>query len=250
MIVKYSDGTPDEAFTIDNGSTKTYTREIKAGVEVTLEWAKGPYDFECSFMVKSDNGRLIFTQGIDFANGFLFSWVNNCSTQNLSYNMCDGVQNLEYVESTNLPIELVWEAPVSGDVIQYEVYRNARFLGTTETLSYTDETATGSFTYTYSVRPVYADCFGYLSDIEVSFTQNIMENNAARAIVYPNPSNNDFTIVCNNMTRISVFNMMGSVIMDTQVNDSRYTIRNLNTGVYFINIETSNGNIVKKIVKL
>ena len=35
--------------------------------------------------------------------------------------------------------------------------------------------------------------------------------------------------------------------MNTHVNVNRYTISDLNSGVYFINIETNNGNVVHKI---
>ena len=43
---------------------------------------------------------------------------------------------------------------------------------------------------------------------------------------------------------------MGSMVMDSQVNDGRYVIGGLNAGVYFINIETNNGSVVRKVVKL
>lgn len=43
---------------------------------------------------------------------------------------------------------------------------------------------------------------------------------------------------------------MGSVIMDNNVNGNSYTVSDLNAGVYFINIETTNGNTVRKVVKL
>lgn len=251
LIVKYSDGTPDEAFTITNGYSQTYTREIKSGVEVTLEWNKGSWDLECSFVVKQDNGNIIYSQGTTFNNGFLFSWIQDCSIQQESFEMCDAVQNLHYVEATTLPIELAWDAPENNEVAHYEIYRDSKFLGTTEELAFSDETATGTFTYIYSVRPVYENCNGLMSSVEVYFSdENVNENNAIKASIYPNPSQNDFNIVCDNMTRVTVYNVMGSVITDAQVNDSRYTISDLESGVYFINIETNNGNVVRKVVKL
>ncbi len=251
LIVKYSDGTPDEAFTITNGYSQTYTREIKSGVEVTLEWNKGSWDLECSFVVKQDNGNIIYSQGTTFNNGFLFSWIQDCSIQQESFEMCDAVQNLHYVEATTLPIELAWDAPENNEVAHYEIYRDSKFLGTTEELAFSDETATGTFTYIYSVRPVYENCNGLMSIVEVYFSdENVNENNAIKASIYPNPSQNDFNIVCDNMTRVTVYNVMGSVITDAQVNDNRYTISDLESGVYFINIETNNGNVVRKVVKL
>ena len=253
LILKFSDGTPDDALTIASGYEKTYTKEISSGVEVTLEWNKGTWDLECSFVVKSDNGTVIYSDGGRFIEqGFLFSWVNDCSAQNPNYEMCEGIQNLQLVLPPNpeYPASFTWEAPAESEVLHYEIYRNSRFMGTTEELSYTDLTATGSFFYIYSVRPVYEDCFGLMSHLVADYINDVDENNTIKATIYPNPSQNEFNIVCDNMTRITVYNVMGSKIMDTDVNSSRYNISSLESGVYFINIETTDGNIVRKVVRL
>ena len=253
LILKFSDGTPDDALTIANGYEKTYTKEISSGVEVTLEWNRGTWDLECSFVVKSDNGTVIYSDGGRFINqGFLFSWVNDCSAQNPNYEMCEGIQNLQLVLPPNpeYPASFTWEAPAESDVLHYEIYRDSRFMGTTEELSYTDMTATGSFYYIYSVRPIYEDCSGMMSHLVADYINDVDENNTIRATIYPNPSQNEFNIVCDNMTRITVYNVMGSKIMDTDVNSSRYNISSLESGVYFINIETTDGNIVRKVVRL
>lgn len=253
LILKFSDGTPDDALTIANGYEKTYTKEISSGVEVTLEWNRGTWDLECSFVVKSDNGTVIYSDGGRFINqGFLFSWVNDCSAQNPNYEMCEGIQNLQLVLPPNpeYPASFTWEAPAENDVLHYEIYRDSRFMGTTEELSYTDMTATGSFYYIYSVRPIYEDCSGMMSHLVADYINDVYENNTIKATIYPNPSQNEFNIVCDNMTRITVYNVMGSKIMDTDVNSSRYNISSLESGVYFINIETTDGNIVRKVVRL
>lgn len=253
LILKFSDGTPDDALTIANGYEKTYTKEISSGVEVTLEWNRGTWDLECSFVVKSDNGTVIYSDGGRFIEqGFLFSWVNDCSAQNPNYEMCEGIQNLQLVLPPNpeYPASFTWEAPSESDVLYYEIYRDSRFMGTTEELSYTDMTATGSFYYIYSVRPIYEDCFGLMSHLVADYINDVDENNTIKATIYPNPSQNEFNIVCDNMTRITVYNVMGSKIMDTDVNSSRYSISSLESGVYFINIETTDGNIVRKVIRL
>ena len=253
LILKFSDGTPDDALTIASGYEKTYTKEISSGVEVTLEWNKGTWDLECSFVVKSDNGTVIYSDGGRFIEqGFLFSWVNDCSAQNPNYEMCEGIQNLQLVLPPNpeYPASFTWEAPAESDVLHYEIYRDSRFMGTTEELSYTDMTATGSFFYIYSVRPIYEDCSGMMSHLVADYINDVYENNTIKATIYPNPSQNEFNIVCDNMTRITVYNVMGSKIMDTDVNSSRYSISSLESGVYFINIDTTDGNIVRKVVRL
>ncbi|MBO5848156.1 MAG: S8 family serine peptidase [Bacteroidales bacterium] len=250
LIVKYSDGTPDEAFTVASGSSKTYTRQIGSGVEVSLEWVKGSWDLECSFIIKKENGAVIYKNGGFLDNGFLFSWVNDCSIVNNSYEMCEPVQNLTNNTEGGSKVNISWEAPANGEAIAYEVYRDSRYMGTTEELSYTDETVIGRSIYTYSVRPVYEECFGTFENIEVTYFDGICEDIINDKVsIYPNPSNNDFNIVCENMTRVRVYNVMGAMISDKQVGGSKYVVSGLESGIYFINIETSNGNVTRKVVR-
>lgn len=251
IYVKYSDGTPDDALTLSNGASQTFTREVGNGVEVTLEWIKGSWDIECSFVVMKENGTEIYSNGGFLDNGFLYSWVNDCSMMKPSYEMCESVRNLEsYYEETH-PANIRWEAPENGDVLHYEIYRDSKFMGTTEELTYTDETTSGSFFYHYSVRPIYENCYGTFVSIFVDFVDNVADiNSNINATVYPNPSNGKFTIECNDMTRISVINVMGAMVSDNQISSDRFVIDELEAGVYFVKIETKHGSAVCKIVRL
>ena len=132
----------------------------------------------------------------------------------------------------------------------HEVYRDSRFLGTTEELTVTDETTIGRGIYTYSVRPVYDNCFGTFENVEVSYFDSVCEELVnLNVTVYPNPSNSDFNIVCENMTRVRVYNVMGAMISDVQVSGGKHIVSGLESGIYFINIETSNGNVTRKVVR-
>ncbi|MBO5810689.1 MAG: S8 family peptidase [Bacteroidales bacterium] len=252
LVVKYSDGSDDDAFTVteEDGSGSTHTKEIGNGVEVTLEWIKGAWDSECSFVIKKSDGSVIYESTESLSTGIIYSWINDCAFQNHNYEMCEGIQNLE-IESP-YPVKIKWDSPTSETPLLYEIYRDTRFLGTTEELSFTDETAIGTFNYEYSVRPIYNECKGYSSYINIDHIsgERITEKTSIDASVYPNPSKNDFTVVCDNMTRISVYNIMGAMIMNTDVNADNHVISGLNAGVYFINIETNNGSAVRKVVKM
>ena len=250
LIVKYSDGTPDDAFTVSNGTSKTYTRQIGTGVEVSLEWVKGAWDLECSFIIKRENGAEIYRNGGSLSNGFLYSWVNDCSIINASYEMCEPVQNLTNNTEADANVNISWEAPANGEAIAYEVYRDSRYMATTEELSFTDETVIGRSIYTYSVRPVYEECFGTFENIEVTHSLGVCEELFnVNVSIYPNPSNSDFNIVCENMTRVKVYNVMGAIISDEQVSGSKYVVSGLESGIYFINIETNDGNVTRKVVR-
>jgi hypothetical protein len=130
----------------------------------------------------------------------------------------------------------------------YEVYRGTKLLGTTEEASFIDESSANG-KYVYSVRAIYEDCQGLFSDITVQNTVAIDENSAITASIYPNPSKDNFTIVCDNMTYIAVYNVVGNKVMEANVDGNNYVVNDLESGVYFVDIKTSEGNIVKRILK-
>ncbi|MBR5603301.1 MAG: S8 family serine peptidase [Bacteroidales bacterium] len=250
LIVKFDDGTEDKTLTIQNGNYETYTFNVKANVEVSLEWEKGEYDSECSFVVKKTNGNIIYSSPSFQNKGeFLFSWVNECSCANMSFNMCDAVQNLQGEQKQDV-IELSWNA--AGDATSYDIYRGSRFLGNTSETTFTDdyELIDGT-TYLYNVQVVYSDetCVGKLSTTEVTFsTESVSENGIINVSVFPNPNNGEFIVKCDNMNRITVYNVIGSIVKDIEVNTDSFVIEGLNSGVYFVNIRNNDSNIIKKVV--
>lgn len=249
IIVKYSDGTPDEAFTVLSGNSKTYKRKIGNDVEVTLNWVKGSWDVENSFVIKNENDNVIYRNGGFLDNGFLFSWVNNCSCQNESFEMCDAITDLN-ATTDKIIVDLSWNAPANNEVVNYEIYRDTRFLGTTEEMSFTDNSLTKSGKHVYSVRAVYNDCYGLFGNITVEASTGIYQNSEIKASVYPNPSHDNFVVVCDNMEKISVYNVVGTLLFEAETNNNNYVINGLSSGVYFIKIETENGIAISKIVKL
>ena len=250
LIVKFDDGTEDKTLTIQNGNYNTYTFNVKANVEVSLEWEKGQYDSECSFVVKNSNGNFIYSSPSFQNKGeFLFSWVNECSCANMSFAMCDAVQNLNGEQNQNA-IELNWEAANDADF--YEIYRGTRYLGNTTETTFTDDyELTNGTAYLYNVQVIYFDetCVGKLASTEVTFsTESVEENEIINVSVFPNPNNGEFTVKCDNMNRITVYNVIGSVVKDIEVNTDSFVIEGLNSGVYFVNIKNTDSNIIKKVV--
>ena len=250
LIVKFDDGTEDQTLTIQNGNYNTYTFNVKVNVEVSLEWEKGEYDSECSFVVKKTNGNIIYSSP-SFSNKgeFLFSWVTECSCASMSFNMCDAVQNLQGEQNQNA-IKLNWEAANDADF--YEIYRGTRLIGTTSETTFTDDyELTNGTTYLYNVQVIYFNesCVGKLASTEVTFsTESVEENEIINVSVFPNPNNGVFTVRCDNMSRITVYNVIGSVVKDIETNTDSFVIEGLNSGVYFVNIKNTDSNIIKKVV--
>ena len=72
----------------------------------------------------------------------------------------------------------------------------------------------------------------------------------SEASIFPNPSHDSFTIVCEGMRRVEVFSIDGKLLKTIQVNTPQCQLDGLESGVYFVRIEAENSVIVNKIVKL
>lgn len=73
------------------------------------------------------------------------------------------------------------------------------------------------------------------------------------AKLYPNPTNNSITLELNDFsfTKVSLFNLQGSIIQNVTMNSNTTTldVSNLTTGIYLVKIETEEGTAVQKIIK-
>jgi len=71
--------------------------------------------------------------------------------------------------------------------------------------------------------------------------------------VYPNPTNNVWTVSSKNQTinSIEVYNVLGKKVISSQPNTLSATIdaSNLTSGIYFTNIKTVSGIVSKKLIK-
>ncbi|MBR3710570.1 MAG: hypothetical protein IKM99_06360 [Bacteroidales bacterium] len=79
LTVSFGDGSPSQELTIASGSSENYTLEIGNGVHVTLSWASGSYDGECSFTVSYEGDLVIFQQTARPSAGVLYEFDCNCA---------------------------------------------------------------------------------------------------------------------------------------------------------------------------
>lgn len=76
---------------------------------------------------------------------------------------------------------------------------------------------------------------------------NIAEVENNKSAIYPNPATSEVKIVSNGEANVKIFDMTGRCVKDVNVaDDATIDIKDLNTGVYFVNV---NGNVEKLIVK-
>ncbi len=90
------------------------------------------------------------------------------------------------------------------------------------------------------------------------YTANISEVVGVNSIsgtgninIFPNPANNFVNIEADNtITNIKIFNYLGQQLIQVNENTNicQINVSSLNSGVYFIKIDTKNGNFVKKLV--
>ena len=255
LVVSYSDGTPDEAFTIQDGKTKTYKRKIANDVEISLSWVKGSWDLENSFIIKNESDNIIYRNGGFLDNGFLYSWVNNCSCQNNSFDICEPVKSINADVNKDIVI-ITWTAP-DQEIVKYEIYRDTKYVGETDGLSFVDTEIehNRAFAYTYSVRPVYEDCDGAFRSVTAKWGVNVNEySHDTKVTVYPNPTNDKIYIVTEaEIEEVVVYTITGVIVGQLSTDNRQQTLSidlsELNAGIYFIKINTEEGNIVKRIIK-
>lgn len=77
----------------------------------------------------------------------------------------------------------------------------------------------------------------------------IAEQNDNQALVFPNPSQDAFTVQCDDMTRIEVFSMDGRLVKTMESNGSQCQIEGLENGVYVLQISRGGRKLVQRIVK-
>ena len=77
----------------------------------------------------------------------------------------------------------------------------------------------------------------------------IVEQNDNQALVFPNPSQDAFTVQCEGMTRIEVFTIDGKLLKTIEESGSQCQIEGLVNGVYFVRIVSEKGVITHRIVK-
>ncbi len=69
--------------------------------------------------------------------------------------------------------------------------------------------------------------------------------------LYPNPANNGFVNIASpniGMKKISVFDVLGNVVISANINGERLDISNLPSGIYFVKVEQGKNSATKKLI--
>ncbi len=188
-------------------------------------------------------------------------WLQNYETHEI-YNSryayeytehCYPVQNLTLnVDGNNKTIR--WEAPEKGNPVGYKVLVNNKVV--------IESTSDLSYNFTSSDELFIAEVIALYEEEKTSVAvaktyrqgENIVEhNNELNCNIYPNPASDILTIATEaNVEEIAIYDIYGRAVRQ-QVNETTgqqvVDVADLENGIYFINIKTDKGNIVKRFIK-
>ena len=163
------------------------------------------------------------------------------------------IQNLVETTTSKGERTFSWEAPEQGTPTGYKVYVDGVMLE-----SNTQETSISHYTNKPTVLVEVIALYG-VGKTSVSVVKrfninnvSIAENEASDEIsIYPNPAR-DFVNISGNdlINSVKVYNCLGMMVEEIEVNANEAEINtsDYNTGIYFFNVQSENGNVVKKVV--
>jgi hypothetical protein len=163
--------------------------------------------------------------------------------------------NLEAMpnEPTAGDVTLTWDSPdacVAPD--GYNVFKDGAQINTalvTE-MTYVDlDNPTGL--YEYKVKAVYYFGESGFSAAAYALIVGMEELDAARFQIFPNPASDRVTVKSPvEISTIRVLNNSGQLVMDIQVNAAEHQldVSQLESGIYYINLETNEGQVLQKFV--
>jgi hypothetical protein len=244
LNVSFSDGTPAQNLTIQDGASANYVIEIGNGVHVTLSWTMGQWPSECSFVVRYEDGDVI-CQASSPNGTYSFEFDCNCAV-GASVGNFDPVENLQ-AEATETGVTLAWNAPEGA--INYIVSRNGIEIAQTTETTFTDNSINRDGFYTYCVVAEYADGVSVPDCVIIEFLDAIIENEAEFA-VYPNPVNNTLYVSSGNTDfSYEMFNGMGQkVASGNATGNAQINVNDMTKGIYFLRLTTGTQVRMEKVV--
>jgi hypothetical protein len=191
----------------------------------------------------------------------------SCATSGACYAARDF--DFEYT-GASYKIKLKWEKPEPFEGLSgYYLYRKfgvddeyvrIKLLGASAT-NYTDNSATQEGDYYYKLYAYYGDLDCTSAPASYKWDQNqfylhapyssdgVTELESNSVSVFPNPTNNRFTVEGQGLNHVTVFNTMGQKVyeMSCQGESVDINLDNVEAGIYVVRVATENGVVSKPI---
>ena len=220
------------------------TMSIKAGEYQHLEFS---FDMSSTFVEDMNDLEVAL-------------WLQNYETMEV-YNSHYAYQSDVHVypvrnmsaEINGSDLKINWSAPEAGSPTGYNVYVNGVLEAENiNALEYIKTNANQTHK-TAEVVAVYENGTSVAVAKIITEGDNVTEIIADNISIYPNPAK-DFvklSAVSCQLSAIKVYNCLGMMVEEIEVNanEVEINISGYNTGIYFFNIETENGNHIQKVIK-
>ena len=249
LDVTFDDGTPSERLFIESGNYASYALEVGNQVHVSLLWTIGEWDGEVSFVVRYENGDIIYQHGQNPQEGLLYEFDCDCQ---FSTSIFSPVENLTAtVEGYHIILD--WET--ASNPIGFIVYRNGIQLGETTETTFTDEVGT-EMTYTYCVVAQYDEGISYPECVNMEFLDGLEENvpstSSGAVAVYPNPTSNSLNVIIEDTDfNFILFNNVGQAVAKGGAHGmAQIHVEGIAKGIYFLHITSGmQARVVKVVVE-
>ena len=155
---------------------------------------------------------------------------------------------------------LEWTAPEegsTGDLEHFDVYRDNVMIASVEIdpdstyhYVYLDSIAVGDEAE-YFVMAVYSDGCEAPSQTEIGYGVDAVSELASNVSIYPNPAENQLSIIAEGLQRITVYNAMGQLVKTVEVGgQDQFTlpVSDYPSGLYTIQVVTANGAMTRNVV--
>ena len=242
LTITFDDGTPSENLTFETGFYASYTLEIGNHVHVSLSWTNGEWDGEVSFVVRYEDGEIIYEHGHDPQAGLLYEFDCNCHFSTSSFSPVESL--IATVEGNHITLD--WAT--GANPIGFIIYRNGIQVGETTETTFTDE-VDKEMTYTYCVVAEYNEGLSYPACVQVEFIDSLEENEKLIA-VYPNPTSNLLNVIIEDTDfNFIMFNGMGQAVAKGDVHGmAQINVDGIAKGVYFLHITSGAQTRVVKVI--
>ena len=222
-------------------------------------------DDECSFIILDYDGNELYTSS-DLEDGIFMTYDNNCEEAPLT---CYPVQNIygeyQWHNCEEFGAYVSWDRPdITSYLHHFKVLRSTGAYkdevlvaeipydggNSYEYFDNTYDLIQGEFVY-YSVNCVYIrgeeQCESEWWDVGFWIT-DIKENSDESINVYPNPTNGLLNIEGRGTMRISVSNLLGQKLLETNSEgQATLDLSNFGQGIYLVRVATENGVTVQKV---
>ena len=264
----------------NNGETEFHhimMKMLQSAQGNTISIAAGEYKrLEFSYDMSSTN--------VEEMNDLEVSlWLQHGSTKEV-YNSIFAYENAEHaypvenmdaiIDGDYVTLSIGWEAPEQGNPIGYNIYVNGELLEENYTDLHYSNDDLGYLYETIDDRENVAEVVAVYEDGKTSVgvakvigrATSIEESATADFVIYPNPAkdfvkvstvngqrstvNGQQSTVNSQLSAVRVYNCLGMLVEEIEFNGNEIEINtsDYNTGIYFIDIQTENGNVVKKMI--